>query len=75
MELFINGIVPSYRSAVALPTGTKKCFKSFISNIKYVAMCKNCQKWLSHFINVSICVAKTLSEKRLGHKLLFQNRN
>ena len=23
-------------------------------------MCKNCQKWLSHFINVSICVAKTL---------------
>ena len=36
---------------------------------------KNCQKWLSHFINVSICVAKTLSEERLGHKLLFQNRN
>ena len=26
MELFINGIVPSYRSAVALPTGTKKMF-------------------------------------------------
>ena len=38
-------------------------------------MCKNCQKWLSHFINVSICVVKTLSEERLGHKLLFQNRN
>ena len=36
-------------------------------------MCKNCQKWLSHFINVFICVAKTLSEERLGHKLLFQN--
>ena len=26
MELFINGSVPSYRSAVALPTGTKKMF-------------------------------------------------
>ena len=38
-------------------------------------MCKNCQKWLSHFINASICVAKTLSKERLGHKLLFQNRN
>ena len=36
-------------------------------------MCKNCQKWLSHFIKVIICVAKTLSEERLGHKLLFQN--
>ena len=39
------------------------------------AMCKNGQKWLSHFINVSICVAKTLSLEGLGHKLLFQNRN
>ena len=74
MELFINGIVPSYRSAVALPTGTKKAL-SPLKVTKYVAMCKNCQKWLSHFINVSICVAKTLSEERLGHKLLFQNRN
>ena len=75
MELFINGIVPSYRSAVALPTGTKKMFQVLYKQQKYVAMCKNCQKWLSHFINVSICVAKTLSEERLGHKLLFLNRN
>ena len=29
MELFINGIVPSYRSAVALLTGTKKMFQGY----------------------------------------------
>ena len=37
-------------------------------------MRKNCQKWLSHFINVSICVAKTLLEERLGHRPKYYSK-